>query len=204
MVKAVIVSKFGELKEKNFQKLDLETLYKKCGFSSDTDSSVEVTWPYENNWISLYAKVNGRHNHINKYDFPPPCDMPECMYYGSVLAFKHENEEPKNGEILDLTKDEWEKFYEKAFGGFESLNEEETSEDELDNVPEELKTKDGYLKDGFVVDTSSGDDDYFPEPEEQEYSHSVGSDDSNHTSGDESDLNSEDELSEESYLSDDD
>lgn len=203
MVKAVIVSKFGELKEKNFQKLELETLYKKCGFSSDTDSSVEVTWSHENNWISLYAKVNGRHNHINKYDFPPPCDMPECMYYGSVLAFKHENEEPKNGEILDLTKDEWEKFYEKAFGGFESLNEEETSEDELDNVSEELKTKDGYLKDGFVVDTSSGDEDYLPQHEEDS-GNSIASEESFHSSCDESDLNSEDELSEESYLSDDD
>jgi hypothetical protein len=203
MVKAVVVSKFGELKEKNFQKLELETLYKKCGFSSDTDSSVEVTWSHENNWISLYAKVNGRHNHINKYDFPPPCDIPECMYYGSVLAFKHENEEPKNGEILDLTKEEWEKFYEKAFGGFESLNEEETSEDELEDVPEDLKTKDGYLKDGFVVDTSSGDEAYLPQQEEDS-DNSIASEESFHSSCDESDLNSEDELSEESYLSDDD
>ena len=42
---------------------------------------------------------------------------------------------------------------EKSFGGFESLGEEDSSEDELENVPEEMKTKDGYLKDGFVVDT---------------------------------------------------
>ena len=29
--------------------------------------------------------------------------------------------------------------------------------DELDDVPDEMKTKDGYLKDGFVVDGSDDD-----------------------------------------------
>ena len=46
-----------------------------------------------------------RHNHINKYDFPPLCDMPECMYYGTVLLFKNENEDniikTKNILVLD-------------------------------------------------------------------------------------------------------
>ena len=200
MVKAIIVSKFGEIKEKNFQRLDTDTFWKKCGFSNDNDFSKQVTWPCENKWVSLYAKDIGRHNHINKYDFPPPCDVAECMYFGSVLLIKHENEEPVNDEILDLTKDEWEKLYEKLFGGFESLGEESDSEDELENVPEEMKTKDGYLKDGFVVDTSSGDEDYVP-PEEDDVE-SLLSEDSEVTSGEQSD--SEDELSEESYLTDDD
>ncbi len=199
MVKAVLVSKFGEVKDKNFQNLELDTLWKKCGFSNDNDCSKQVTWPCEDKWVSLYAKDQGRHNHINKYDFPPPCDMPECMYYGTVLLFKHENEEPRNDEIINFTKDEWDKLYEKLFGGFEDLDEEEEdSDDELENVPSEMKTKDGYLKDGFVVDTSSGDEDYVP-PEEDDVE-SLLSEDSEVTSGEQSD--SEDELSEESYLTD--
>ena len=125
--------------------------------------------------------------------------MPECMYYGTVLLFKHENEEPRNDEIINFTKDEWDKLYEKLFGGFEDLDEEEEdSDDELENVPSEMKTKDGYLKDGFVVDTSSGDEDYVP-PEEDDVE-SLLSEDSEVTSGEQSD--SEDELSEESYLTD--
>jgi hypothetical protein len=200
MVKAVIVSKFGELKEKKFQSLELETLWKRCNFSNNSNCSVRVTWSCEDEWVSLYAKDEGRHNHINKYDFPPPCDMPECMYYGSVLLFKHKNEVPANDEILDFTKEEWDKFYEKAFGGFESLGEEEDSDDELENVPEEMKTKDGYLKDGFVVDGSSNDDEYIPPNEDDNVS--LESEDSYISSGDESELNSEDELSEESYLTD--
>ena len=46
------------------------------------------------------------------------------------------------------------------FGGFEDLaataKEDEEEEDELANVPKEKKTKQGYLKDGFVVDSSDG------------------------------------------------
>jgi hypothetical protein len=52
----------------------------------------------------------------------------------------------------------WNKIYEKLFGGFEDLSatakEDEEEEDELANVPKEKKTKNGYLKDGFVVDSS--------------------------------------------------
>ena len=47
------------------------------------------------------------------------------------------------------------KVYEKLFGGFEDLKSESESEDELDEVPDDMKTKDGYLKDGFVVDSHS-------------------------------------------------
>ena len=47
--------------------------------------------------------------------------------------------------------------------------EDENEIDELENVPKEKKTKQGYLKDGFVVD-SDGDnnsDDYETEDEDE-------------------------------------
>jgi len=68
----------------------------------------------------------------------------------------------------------WDKIYEKLFGGFEDLAatcaEDEEEEDELANVPAEKKTKDGYLKDGFVVDSDGeeDDDDYETEDENEE------------------------------------
>ena len=45
------------------------------------------------------------------------------------------------------------------FGGFEDLaltcNDDEDEDDELENIPKNMKTKKGgYLKDGFVVDSS--------------------------------------------------
>jgi len=55
-----------------------------------------------------------------------------------------------------LHQEEWEQYYEHLFGGFEDLTqsakEDENEEDELANVPDEMKTSEGYLKDGFVVD----------------------------------------------------
>ena len=61
---------------------------------------------------------------------------------------------------MDLKKPNWKKIYEKLFGGFEDLDDnEEESEDELKNVPKEMKSKDGYLLDGFIVDDSEEDAD---------------------------------------------
>jgi hypothetical protein len=75
-------------------------------------------------------------------------------------------------------------MYEKLFGGFEDLAatyaEDEAEEDELDSIPASKKTKQGYLKDGFVVDSDSdekgeyasddsdGDEEETEDSEEQE------------------------------------
>ena len=69
-----------------------------------------------------------------------------------------------------MTLDEFEKIYEEMFGGFEDLTKtSESEEDELENIPEEEKTKEGYLKDGFVVDDDEDeeDSDYIPDTEEK-------------------------------------
>jgi hypothetical protein len=58
--------------------------------------------------------------------------------------------------IVDLTVEKWNKAYEHLFGGFEALidneDEDDDEEDELDNIPLNMKTKDGYLKDGFIIE----------------------------------------------------
>ena len=108
--------------------------------------------------------------------------------------------------LLDL----WEKIYEKLFGGFEDLDataEEDEMSDELANV-QSMKTKTGYLKDGFIVD----DDD---EVLQQETDSSDTVLDSNSSLGSDEDdiiqelgdLHLEDvgsELEEEDYLDEDD
>ena len=99
----------------------------------------------------------------------------------------------------------WNKIYEKLFGGFEDLaataEEDENEVDELANVPKEKKTKQGYLKDGFVVDSS--------DTEENEMSESSTEDedeDDDEVTEEESDSKDDivvedigSELSEESY-----
>ena len=97
---------------------------------------------------------------------------------------------------------------EKLFGGFEDLGatalEDDNETDELENVPKNKKTKDGYLKDGFVVDSSDAD--------ESETESSSETDDDDLTEETEEDDKDTDvviedigsELSEESYDYDDD
>ena len=79
------------------------------------------------------------------------------MYFGSCALIKVSK---KDDTINDFYSDTWLKIYEKLFGGFENIgnDDSEESEDELDDVSSEYKTKTGYLKDGFVVDTHSDED----------------------------------------------
>ena len=59
-------------------------------------------------------------------------------------------------KMLDLSKEQWDQIYEKLFGGFEDLgDEDEYSEDELEKVDPSLLTAHGYLKDDFVVSDTS-------------------------------------------------
>jgi hypothetical protein len=73
---------------------------------------------------------------------------------------------------LDLTLDSWNKVYEHLFGGFEDIGDdsEENVELDTDEELEELsktgvkvkQTKQGYVKDGFIVDDDEEDEDYEP------------------------------------------
>ena len=119
-------------------------------------------------FIFLYGKTSGRENHENKYDFPPPVD--KLLFFGNCAlvaglpnvtqesSFKNSFNTNLPVKLVNLSIDTWNKIYEKLFGGFENLNDTEKAdneeEDELDNIPDNLKTKEGYLKDGFVVSSS--------------------------------------------------
>ena len=193
MVKVVLISKNCDVKNKNVMLTDLDLLYKKCGFNSSEDFERRHTWSYSGSYLSLYSKNIGKARTENKYDCPPPCDKPEDLYFGTLVIIKHSSEEPDISEIENLEVSQWETFYDVAFGGFESLGDEDSSDDELEEIPKEMKTKDGYLKDGFVVDTASSDDDCLPQQNDNSSSES-----------DASECETEDdELSEESYISSD-
>ncbi len=169
MVKIVSIEKNGTLKETNVRKLLKNEIYKKCGFKTDEHFKERACWNVkidgEENVIKCFAKDEGRANMENKYDLPPPIDS--ALYFGTIAVVKMEGDEFK-----DLTIDLWNKVYEKLFGGFEDLaataEEDEKEVDELDSVPEEMKTKHGYLKDGFVVDSEEDEDDEDEDAEEED------------------------------------
>jgi hypothetical protein len=192
----------------------VDELYKKCGFKKEEGFTLEVEWNVkldsQKYVIQMYGKLNGKANMENKYDFPPPIDT--TLFFGSCLLLGTLLKDDGKTEPFSLTLEQWEKMYEKLFGGFEDLSataaEDEAEEDELDAVPASKKTKHGYLKDGFVVDSDSDDKD-------EEYESGSGEDDEDEDGdSDENDDNGQieelvledigSELSEESYSDEED
>ena len=161
----IIVERVGTLKSLSVKDFKLEELYKKCGFKKADDFTKQAEWnaKFEDKkyFIEVYGKIDGRANSENKYDFPPPID--NTLFFGSCALLAYFKSEDGSKLYTDISLPLWKKVYEKLFGGFEDLAstaiEDENEIDELENVPKDKKTKQGYLKDGFVVDSDGDDDD---------------------------------------------
>ena len=158
-VRSIIVEKNGTLKESVIKDYDEDKLFKKCGFKKESDFGCRAEWSQKLDgkkyFIKLFAKDKGKANFENKYDFPPPVD--NVLFFNNCILIMYSK---NKDEIIyeNLTIPIWEKIYEKLFGGFENLDvtcyDDENEEDELENIPKHKKTKEGYLKDDFVVDNS--------------------------------------------------
>ena len=166
MTKIVIVNKNGDVETVDCKAFSEQELFKKCGFRKCEGFEKRHTWSVkvksEKHNVSLFARDSGKHNNVNKFEFPPPMDNE--LYYGNCALVDRDDQ----GNVLDLDDDSWAVIYEKLFGGFETLKDsaedDELENDELDDVPAEYKTKCGYLKDGFVVDS----DEYENSPEKSD------------------------------------
>lgn len=169
-VTIVIVEKNGSLKDTDIKEslICAEELSKKCKFKKVDGFIKRTYWNYSSKnekenlsskiIVELWAKDDGMANSENKYEFPPPVDTE--LFFGACALVARDS---KNNYI-NLNGDKWNKIYEYLFGGFESLvandDDDEDEEDELESVPKNRKTRDGYLKDGFVVDGGvAGDSD---------------------------------------------
>ena len=207
-ISVVIVEKTGTLKSLTIKDYKEEELYKKCGFKKPDGFSKQTEWGIKLEGkkfiVAVYAKSDGKANSENKYDFPPPVDT--ALFFGSCALVCSIKKDDGTWEIVSLSLEQWEKMYEKLFGGFEDLAatcaEDDNEEDELANVPASKKTKQGYLKDGFVVDSESSDDkdDFGSEDEDEEEEEETSED----VDGVDDGLELEDigsELSEEEYES---
>jgi hypothetical protein len=185
----IIVERLGLLKTLSIKDFKQDELYKKCGFKKAEDFNKQIEWSVKYDgkkyFIQVFAKSEGRANSENKYDFPPPIDTK--LFYGSCVIVGQVKKDDGSKIYVNLSLQLWNKIYEKLFGGFEDLattaKEDEEEEDELANVPKKKKTKQGYLKDGFVVDSSDTEE--------------------NSISNSESDNNKEDDENENEEIEDD-
>ena len=136
----------------------------------------ECDFEWNNNVISMYCWSEGSESKINKHDLPPPIDNE--LYYGDILVLRHEN-----GNLLDLSKDSYNKFYEDAFGGFEDIEDDEelSSEDEPTQSDIDFIASEGEV---------SSEEEYTDEEESEEEAVSESEEESEEDSA-ELDLNDE-------------
>ena len=215
MVKLIIIKKTGSIKSSNIKLSTLDDLYKKCGFSSNSNFSKRHTWEMENEYYSLYSKDNGKAGSENKFELPPPVDKE--LYFGKMVFLKHTNEEISLEKIKDFDLKTFEKLYNFTFGGFDDIesSEEESVEEEVD--PKNL-TKEGYDKsDGFIVDDDDFEDILSSESNDLSCDDEETDDEEKNDTEDDNEIDEEDEtdddtdndtdddyLSEESFISEED
>ena len=165
----LVVDKSGTIKEVSLKSYDESELYKKAGFKTKDDFAYRASWNVEeinnkNYSVSVFGKITGRANSENKYEFPPPID--NTLFFGSCVIVNKNND----NQAVSITEEEWESVYEYLFGGFEDIGDKDSddidSEDEDEGIP---RTKEGYVKDDFIVDDDEEEDDIEDdEPEEEE------------------------------------
>jgi|LauGreDrversion4_1035100.scaffolds.fasta_scaffold03039_7 hypothetical protein len=167
MPSIIVVEKLGNVKQVNIKTVVETELYKKAGLKTPDGFKCYTNWSVEYSkakyTISLYGKTTGRANCENKYEFPPPVD--NTLFFGNCILTAKTPE----GSFIDLHQDMWEKIYEDLYGGFEDIGEEDSSSECESDDEEEVsackRTKNGYVKDGFVVEDGDVDED---EDEEEE------------------------------------
>lgn len=201
-ISGIIVEKNTSLKNIKINEVKIETLGKKCGFKKLDDFEVQHTFKTKFNkekyTIEVYGKVNGRANNENKYDYPPPID--NTLFFGNMLLLCKINDVYASPN--DFNSDVWKKIYTRLFGGFIDLDkcekEDDEEEDELDTIPDEMKTKEGYLKDGFIVDDEESVDSHAVSVEQEGVNLDDNSTDDLLSESSTIDIDSE--LSEEEYM----
>jgi len=177
MPTVLIVDSRGTVKELAMKQYVVADLYKRAGFKSPEGFQCHCTWSLpgcsanaSNVSIHLYGKTKGKANQENKYEFPPPVD--NTLFFGNCLLVATAADQ-QDLPAIDLSKSQWETVYNRLYGGFEALGKLGGDDDAADAAEEAealrrdraeslelgLKmTKQGYVKDGFIVDDSTEDD----------------------------------------------
>jgi len=100
---------------------DIQDLLKKKTAPTNLGS-----YQYDEYTLTLFGYTTGKAGTENKHDLPPPLDS--TVYFSDILLIANKEESTWNSPA-SFTQEQYEKFYQKAFGGFESEDEDEGDED---------------------------------------------------------------------------
>lgn len=167
----VIITKQGIIKEVNLKDFQEDVLYKKVGFSSPNGfhcikrNCWKIMHKEKQYILSVYGKVDGRAGQENQYDFPPPLDVPtedvKLPFFGglAIINSKPSVDDSTMYMIDSIRTTEWIELYDKLMEGFDDLdtvsleNEDDDEDEQEEVVPAHLLDKNGYKKDGFIVES---------------------------------------------------
>ena len=164
-VSVIIVERNGDLRLSQINEYSQLELCRKCKCKSSAGFEMRAEWAYsgpdeDKFTVELWAREDGKAGQENKYEFPPPVDT--ILFFGGC-ALVAKDMTPQHC-VIPLTLEKWDKMYNFLFGGFDTLANgwDDLEADELDSIDDSVaccrKTKDGYLKDGFAIDTEDETD----------------------------------------------
>ena len=181
MTSIVLIDKSGNVTDKKIKQYDETELYKKAGFKKADGFMIQTTW--ENVSVDgktypkivMYGKKSGNAGKENQYEFPPPMDTVLC--FGTVILVHKDG----NNNTGNLRASEWTSIYEHLYGGFEdtrggSHDDEEEEEEEMEEIDASQLTKQGYMKDDFIVEDGECEEEE-EDDEEFEYESELSEDD---------------------------
>ena len=115
MITIIILERFGTLIENNINAKDfIKNINKKIENKGTGEIKEIACWTIEDdNKIKLFGWTKGNNSIENKHELPPPHD--DNIYYGDICCCKFN----KNGKIQNININEYEKFYNQKYGGFD-------------------------------------------------------------------------------------
>jgi hypothetical protein len=156
---AIIVEKNGTVRRVSLSSntLNVPELSKKCGFKSTEGFNCAHTWTIEFNSIEykiqVFGKTNGKAGSENKYEFPPPID--NVLFFGNCAIVNMSYD-----KIAEMTANDFNDIMDYLQGGYSDVdNSDEDEDDEFEDDTDLPKTKEGYVKDDFIVDDDDDCDD---------------------------------------------
>ncbi len=153
-MKLVKISKNGSMETINFP-VNLKNLCKQLKQQSE-DNNIQhlYTWNYDDSDIYCYGSTEGNAGSENKHDLPPNGEK-KISYLDTSdtqLLFNDIYIIKKGNRLCNFDTEDYDAFYSVCFGGFDTCESDDHSEDDDDEQP---------INDGFIVnDTDDDDSDY--------------------------------------------
>ena len=135
MIKGTLINKNEKIKT---IMIDLNNLTEHTKYKGYGDIQLIYTWNLENNMnINIYGWKNGSYDIVNKHELPAPLEY--TLLYGDIIFLMK-----VDSSFVNFTSNDYNKFYEDMFGGFDDCN---SSDDEIDvdDSDDDYDYTDGFL-----------------------------------------------------------